>query len=211
VPLDGAPPATRVAALVTDLDMPPAFVDAIRRAGTALEHDGWKVVELTPEGIDSINEVWIAVMQLGVADQVPLLGGVMSAPAIGLVEQLMAMPAPPAAQALVERHRLQRTWSEMFATHPVVVGPTWCDVQFEHDLDIDPERGAEETLRRLRFITPGNLLGIPGVAVPAGVEGGLPLGVQVYADLWRDDLALAAAQVIEDGLGTITPIDPIVD
>ena len=44
--------------------------------------------------------------------------------------------------------------------------------------------------------------------MPTGVADGLPTGVQVYADLWRDDLSLDAAQVIEDALGTITPIDP---
>jgi amidase len=209
VPLDGAAPPVRVAALVTDLEMPATFVDAIRRAGAALEHDGWKVVETTPPDIDLINEVWISMMQLGISDMLPMLGQIMSPSAVALIEGLMDIPAPSASQAFVERHRLQREWSDLFTTHPIVIGPTWCDVQFEHDLDIDPARGPDETLRRLRFITPGNLLGIPGVSVPTGVDGGLPLGVQVYADLWRDDLALAAAQVIEDALGTITPIDPI--
>jgi amidase len=208
VALDGPPPLVRVAALVTDLEMPTTFVDAIRRAGEALEHHGWKVVEATPPSIDTINEIWIAVMQLGLADLLPQLRQIMTAPAIGLIDQLLEIDAPAPAEALVERHRLQREWSAFFDDHPVVVGPTWCDVQFEHDADIAPD-AADVTLRRLAFITPGNLLGIPGVSVPAGVDGGLPLGVQVYADLWRDDLALAAAQVIEDALGTITPIDPI--
>ncbi|MEA3055993.1 MAG: amidase [Actinomycetota bacterium] len=208
VALDGPPPPVRVAALVTDLEVPSSFVDAIRRAGDALEHDGWKVVEATPPSIDTINEIWIAVMQLGLADLVTQLRPIMTEPAIGLIDQLLAIEAPSAAEALVERHRLQREWSAFFSDHPIVVGPTWCDVQFEHDADIAPG-AADVTLRRLVFVTPGNLLGIPGVAVPAGVDGGLPLGVQVYADLWRDDLALSAAQVIEDALGTITPIDPV--
>jgi hypothetical protein len=30
----------------------------------------------------------------------------------------------------------------------------------------------------------------------------------VYADLWRDDLCLSAAQTIEYALGVLTPIDP---
>jgi hypothetical protein len=34
------------------------------------------------------------------------------------------------------------------------------------------------------------------------------VGVQVYADLWRDDLCLDVAQIIEDAVGIITPIDP---
>lgn len=208
-PLDGPEPATRVAALVTDLAMPAPFVEAVRAAGAALEADGWKVVETSPPDIEMVNLIWVSMMQLGVADLVPILGHVMTPEALSLIEALMAFEAPGPAHAFVERWRLQREWSAFLADHPVVVGPTWCDVQFEHDADLDPERGAEVTLSRLQFITPGNLLGIPAVALPAGVVDGLPTGVQVYADLWRDDRALAAAQVIEDALGTITPIDPV--
>lgn len=67
----------------------------------------------------------------------------------------------------------------------------------------------DAVLKRLVFVVPGNVLGLPATALPTGLAAdGLPLGVQVYADLWRDDLSLAAAQVIEDAFGTLTPIDP---
>jgi amidase len=61
----------------------------------------------------------------------------------------------------------------------------------------------------LQFITPGNLLGIPSVALPTGVANGLPTGVQVYAERWREDLCLDVAGIIEAGVGRITPIDPV--
>lgn len=211
-PLDGPAPAVQVVALATEIPgvtLPPSFVDAIRAAGTALESAGHKVVEATPPEIETVGAVWTTMMQLGLRDLVPLLGAIMTPPAIGIIEALMALDGMDANTAFVERHRLQREWSAFFVDHPIVIGPTWCDVQFEHDADIDPETGVATTLARLPFILPGNLLGIPGVAVPTGVADGLPTGVQVYADLWRDDLALDAAQVIEDALGTITPIDPV--
>lgn len=202
-------PQPRTAALVTDLAMPASFVGAIRAAGRALEDAGYEVVEQTPPDIDLINLLWISMMQLGLADMAPMIQGLMTEPAFALIEALLALEVPPASVAFVERNRIQRAWSELFASHSVVVGPTWCDVQFPHDADIDPATGAEVTLGRLQFVTPGNLLGIPGVSLPAGVDGGLPLGVQVYADLWRDDTALEAAQVIEDALDHLTPIDPV--
>jgi amidase len=52
------------------------------------------------------------------------------------------------------------------------------------------------------------VLGIPSVALPTGVADGLPTGVQVYADRWREDLCLAAAEVIEAALPGPAPIDP---
>lgn len=211
-PLDGPMPDVQVVALVIEIPgvtLPASFVDAIRAAGNALEAAGYKVVEETPPELEAIGTVWTSVMQLGLRDLVPLLRPIMTAPALSIIEGLMALDGMDANATFVERSRLQREWSAFFADHPIVVGPTWCDVQFEHDADIDPETGIETSLARLPFILPGNLLGIPACAVPTGVADGLPTGVQVYADLWRDDLTLRAAQVIEDALGTITPIDPI--
>jgi Asp-tRNA(Asn)/Glu-tRNA(Gln) amidotransferase A subunit family amidase len=46
------------------------------------------------------------------------------------------------------------------------------------------------------------------VAVGAGLENGLPQGVQVIGPRFREDLCLDAAQAIETALGTLTPIDP---
>jgi amidase len=49
------------------------------------------------------------------------------------------------------------------------------------------------------YMTIHNLLGWPGVCVRAGTSaGGLPVGVQVIAAPWREDIALALAQRIEE-------------
>ena len=68
---------------------------------------------------------------------------------------------------------------------------------------------AKLTINQLRFITPANVLGLPAAAVPTGVTDGLPTGVQVYADRWREDLCLVGAEIIEAALGQICPIDPV--
>jgi amidase len=90
-----------------------------------------------------------------------------------------------------------------------MIGPTWTDIQFLHDEDVDPETGMELTINRIRFISPANVLGLPSAAVPTGLADGLPTGVQVYADKWREDLCLAGAETIESRLGHICPIDPV--
>lgn len=39
---------------------------------------------------------------------------------------------------------------------------------------------------------------MPGLSVPTGMAGGIPVGVQLMAWRFREDLLLQAGQVIED-------------
>ncbi|MCU1362323.1 MAG: indole acetimide hydrolase [Acidimicrobiaceae bacterium] len=55
---------------------------------------------------------------------------------------------------------------------------------------------------------PANLLGLPAACGPTGTAKGLPTGVQVIGDLFREDLCLNAAEAIEASVGVLTPIDP---
>ncbi|HKC82475.1 MAG TPA: Asp-tRNA(Asn)/Glu-tRNA(Gln) amidotransferase subunit GatA, partial [bacterium] len=40
----------------------------------------------------------------------------------------------------------------------------------------------------------GNLAGLPGISVPCGMSQGLPVGLQVLAPQWREDIALRVAR-----------------
>jgi len=52
------------------------------------------------------------------------------------------------------------------------------------------------------------LLGLPGLAVATGLEGTAPVGVQLTAGRFREDLLLAAGEAIEAGGVPPSPIDP---
>ena len=56
-------------------------------------------------------------------------------------------------------------------------------------------------MNQLRVVVSVNLPGLPAVALPVGVANGLPMGVQVIGDRFREDLALDGAAAIERALG----------
>lgn len=60
----------------------------------------------------------------------------------------------------------------------------------------------------MRLLTATTYVGVPAVAIPAGLAAGLPQGVQVVAGMYREDRCLDAAQRIEERLGVLTPVDP---
>ncbi len=47
----------------------------------------------------------------------------------------------------------------------------------------------------------GNLAGLPGISVPCGMSQGLPVGLQVLAPQWREDVALRIARAYEVASG----------
>lgn len=209
------PPIEKRAGLVTKMPhsiMPPATLEAIKQAGKLLEEAGWQVDEVEPPELAHVGDIWAYLLGVDLQQMLETLAPVMSKPAVGMLEGLLKQYDPatmPSIAIFTERDRLATAWSLFLQNHPVLIGPTWADLPFLHDADIDPETGIETTLRRLQFITPGNLLGIPAVALPMGISEGLPTGIQIYADRWREDVCLDVAELIEARVGSITPIDPV--
>jgi amidase len=218
VPLTGRAPAVRRAALVTRLPGAPLDANgvaaaAIRRAGVALQAAGWEVVEAEPPELELVNDLFARVLGADLAAVLPDLGPFVSPELSGLVRRLCLaarLDEIPTYRVHTERSRLARAWSTFLADHPVVVGPTWARPVWPVDADLDALAGVELLKETVRFTTPGNLLGLPSVVLPMGLVDGLPTGVQVYADLWREDLCLDAAEVIERASPPVTAIDPIV-
>ena len=56
------------------------------------------------------------------------------------------------------------------------------------------------------FTVPFNLTGQPGASIPCGVtSGGLPVGLQIVAAKYRDDLVLRASQAFERTMQPVWP------
>ena len=98
------------------------------------------------------------------------------------------------------RLAIQRAWARMLDRHPVVIGPVSTIPSFEPDQDRRSAAHLAAYLDAMALCTAGNFVGIPAVAVPTGLRDGLPTGVQVISRMYREDLALDAAEVLETRL-----------
>ena len=105
-----------------------------------------------------------------------------------------------------QRHAVASAWQEFQEDYPITVGPIMTQPPFVIGYDLQ-EPG--DVLDQMRFEVALNLLGLPAVCVPTGVANGLPQVVEVIGGRYREGLCLEAAQAIEDALGIVTPIDPV--
>ncbi|MCJ7798036.1 MAG: amidase family protein, partial [Thermoleophilia bacterium] len=184
----------------------------IQRAGQILAGAGWEVESAEPPELELVTETWLDLLSIDFSVMMPRIRSMISSPVYDYVMDLCRRSDArdkSNSEVHATRSRLTRLWSGFFAQYPVAIGPTWTQLPWRVDADLEPETGVQLVLDTVRFITPGNVLGLPSVALPMGVAYGLPTGIQVYADLWREDLCLEAAEVIEGAVGRLTPIDPL--
>jgi amidase len=213
-PLSGRPASKRVALVVEPLggETDAGVADGVRIAGKALEAAGYEVEEVEVPLLFDAYFAWTELMMTSLAVALPRFEPFMGEGGRKFLE-LSFVEFPPATPESLgamheNRYRVARAWREFFTTYPLIVGPTWTQPPFELGWDIESVDNAMKVAELFRFVLPANLLGLPAACVPTGIANGLPTGVQVIGDLFREDLCLDAAESIERSVGVLTPIDP---
>ena len=212
-PLSGSVPEKPKAALVKDISnfkLPETTIREIEKAGSILSKNGWLVEEVEAPEVERVVEIWGTVLSNGLLEALPdELFKPETAEYLRRFCEPFITNGINLEEALIERRRLRRLWSSFLTEYTVCIGPTWSNLPWPINTDLDPDKGDTVLKESFIFIAPGNCLGIPSVALPMGVVDGLPTGIQVYSELYREDLCLLAAEIIEKERDCPTPIDPI--
>ena len=191
-----------------------AIAAAVRRAADALADAGAIVEEVDPPQVLESAELWRTLTTaelLGVLDD--LIRPLGSADASTYLEQSMAHVArldlAGYVEGLAQRHAIAAAWSGFFAVHDVVLGPVATRPIHAVGFDLGGPDNADALWLSHRLVVTVNLLGLPALAVPVGLDDShLPQGVQLIADRFRESTCLHAGALVERALGSITPIDP---
>jgi amidase len=101
-----------------------------------------------------------------------------------------------------------REWQLFFERFPLILMPVCREPAFELGLDQQDDAAMDRIFDAMAPILAPAVLGLPCVAVPTGIHNNVPLGVQLVAGRFREDLCLDAAEIIETRAGHLTPIDP---
>jgi amidase len=216
VPLEGPPAPHRVALCLRPDGMAtqPEIAAALTDAGRRLEADGWVVEEV--ENLPSMREatemqvkLWLGdnfAAQLAAAEREGDPG------ALAILRYMRpmaeALPQDVVASTLVQRNALTRKWMLFLEDYPVVLLPVSSELPFPDGLDLQGDAAVQRVLDAQIIQTGLPLMGLPGLVVSTGMVGSVPVGVQVIARRYREDLCLLAGEAIEAGGTPASPIDP---
>ena len=120
-----------------------------------------------------------------------------------------SMPQDVVKSTLVRRTTIMRQWRAFLAQYAVLLLPVSSETPFPDDLDLQGLAGfqrvwdAQLTMRALPA------MGLPGLAITTDIVDGSPVGVQIVAAHFREDLCLAAASAIEARGAPASPVDPV--
>lgn len=216
VPAEGPEPQRPVEVGVV-VDPTGGEVDAEVRAGIlaaadALAEAGHEVVEVEVPRLQEALDAYGKMVMTEFAPGWPVIRDLIGPDAARYMELSMMEGAPvelPEYLALTGvRLGLRRSWAELLERFPLLLGPVSTRLSFEPE---EESRGLEEFRaysRSMALCTASSFVGVPAVAVPAGTASGFPRGVQVIGPMYREDLCLNAAELIQNAFEPNTPVEP---
>jgi amidase len=188
---------------------------AVADAGKRLQRAGWVVEEIatTPplrEPADLQTKLWLGdgyEAQLEAAEREGDPGAL--ACLRGNRAKVSPFDAAAFSKALTRRATLSREWLKFLETYSVLVMPVSAELPFPDGLDMRDEASFARVWRAQLPQIAIPFLGLPGLTVSTGLVGRIPVGVQVVATRFREDMCLLAGEAIEAGGTPSAPIDPM--
>jgi amidase len=187
---------------------------ALRDAAQRLMDAGWSVEEI--DDVPSMREIALLQERLWLGDGFDALAdsvardGDPGAQAVVDAARLKVrdLPADVISRSLVRRTTLLRQWRLFLDQYAVVLMPVSGELPFADDLDQRGAAGFERVWEAQLTMRALPAMGLPGLAVTTQLVDGVPVGVQIVAAHYREDLCLLAGEAIEARGVPVAPVDP---
>jgi amidase len=112
------------------------------------------------------------------------------------------------SRLLTRRNAIARQWRLFLEQTPVLLLPVSAELPFPDDLDQQGDAAFARVWAAQMTQIALPLIGMPGLTVSTGLVGTVPVGVQVIAGRFREDLCLLAGEAIEAGGAPVEAVDP---
>jgi amidase len=222
VPLkDETPPKGRVAmcAGIPEAQVDPAVAAAVKQAGKWLADAGYEVEEVAPPHLHEAGSLFFTMVvsenavstddRAGTTKAIEALGDEACKRARrSTVASVQPLDYEGYVAALARRAAILRRWMVFFERYQFVLMPISWQRPFPADEDQKGDAPVAAMLRAQVPILACSTLGLPGLACPATLADGVPVGVQLVGPRYGEEMLFAAAEAIEARTPVKTPIEP---
>lgn len=173
----------------------------VREAAALLDSEGLIVTEVRPDGIEQSYELMIKLLSADGGTSIRRLledAGTKdhTLPWLGLAEPIDATQFDA---LIMNWFRFRSTMLSFFKDYDVIISPV-------NAFPARPHGSSGVDLDAFSYTMTYNMTGWPAAVVRGGTSpSGLPVGVQIVAHPWREDIALAVAGYLEKNLGGFQP------
>jgi amidase len=194
-------------------DEVPEVVAAVKAAGKWLADAGFAVEEIAPPRLAEAQDLWHRLVineeRRVLAPMIRKFGDARSRYNLDChIAYAPELDGDAVLACFEQRLAIMRAWQLFQEKYPVIILPVSAQLPFRFGQDQEGEDVARAVIHAQRSLLAIPALGFPSLAVPTGIAGGKPVGVQVIAGRFREDICFAAAEAIEARASTFTPIDP---
>jgi amidase len=185
-----------------------AVKSALRAAAAKASAAGWEVDEVTipplREAVALQLRLWLAEMRRGNGAAIQAEG---DPDAIFVYENLCRHAPETDLNGFMDifpaRARLVRLWRQFFANYPVLMCPVSGELPFADHRDVASVADFDAVIEAQIPQIGVPLMGLPGLTVTTGTVGTTPVGVQLVADQFREDLLLELGQILGDDIPVV--------
>lgn len=215
-PLDG-PAAPKRAALCLQPDGLEAVAEvkeAVAAAGRRLARAGWTVEEVTTtpplrEAAELQTGLWLGDGFEAMLDAAEREGDPGALACLrGNRDRVHPFDGARLSHTLTRRATLTREWQLFLEAYSVLLMPVSGELPFANGLDVRDDASFKRVWQAQMPQIGIPFVGLPGLTVSTGLIGRIPVGVQVVAGRYREDLCLLAGEAIEAGGVPPSPVDP---
>ncbi len=187
---------------------------AVNDAATVLRNAGFRVEPFHPRTLEQLRKLWWKFFaQCGAMFYEPTIAGKryqlspIFTEFLGIAASVPPLTAVELLQAWAELDLLRAKTLEEMSAHPVLLCPAASIPAFRHGERSWAVQGCPvEYLDAVRYTQWFNTLAAPAAVVPVGRSPeGLPIGVQVVARPFEDEIALGVAGIVDAAFGYRPP------
>ena len=184
-----------------EMQTDPKIVSKIQDAAAILKDSGWSIEEVECPSFLPLADINL---KLWMAESSTLKSAIYKEgdpEAIFVFEHMTERCGEPNLENIMacikDRAKQIRIWSEFLAKYPLLICPVSSKLPFIDQLDMAGKREFDEILDAQLTQLGLPVLGFPGLSLATGIENNVPSGIQLISNRFREDIILAAGEIIE--------------